>query len=135
MNRHAMKWMTMAVLILSAGATAANVAAERPAGARATSTVTLAVTSGATSGATSATQAVTAAVMSAAGPVRVPQFDSEAQCVSAVPRAWGEYKGGSAQSGLAFQAPDGTLRFLTNLPCGAQAVVALKIIRTANGSN
>ncbi len=63
------------------------------------------------------------------------QFDSEAQCVSSVPRAWGEFKGGSAQSGLAFQAPDGTLRFLTNLPCGAQAVVALKIMRTGNAAS
>jgi hypothetical protein len=123
MNRHAMKWMAMAVVILSAGATAANLAAERPAGARVTSAT--AVTSAATRGVTAA----------ATAPVPVPQFDSEAQCVSAVPRAWGEYKGGSAQSGLAFQAPDGTLRFLTNLPCGAQAVVALKIIRTGNGSN
>jgi hypothetical protein len=65
----------------------------------------------------------------------VPQFDSDAQCVSAVPRAWGDFKGGSAQSGLAFQASDGTLRFLTNLPCGSQAVVALKIVRTGGGSS
>ncbi len=71
----------------------------------------------------------------AASPSAVPQFDSEAQCVSSVPRAWGEFKGGSAQSGLAFQAPDGTLRFLTNLPCGSQAVVALKIMRTGNAAS
>ena len=68
-------------------------------------------------------------------PAAIPQFDSEAQCVTSVPRAWGEYKGGSAQSGLAFQAPDGTLRFLTNLPCGSQAVVALKIMRTGNAAS
>jgi|SRR5580698_3703813 hypothetical protein len=62
------------------------------------------------------------------------QFDSDSQCAAQVPRAWGEFKGGSSQSGLAFQAPDGTLRFVTNLPCGAQPVVALKIIRIGNGS-
>jgi hypothetical protein len=63
------------------------------------------------------------------------QFDSDSQCAAQVPRAWGEFKGGSSQSGLAFQAPDGTLRFVTNLPCGAQPVVALKIIRTEKGSS
>jgi hypothetical protein len=100
MVTNAMKCAAAGVLVLFAGATAANVAAGRPA-------------------------------LSVAP--AVPQFDSESQCVSAVPRAWGEYKGGSAQSGLAFQAPDGTLRFLTNLPCGSQAPVALKIIRTGSG--
>jgi hypothetical protein len=64
-----------------------------------------------------------------------PQFDNETNCVAAVPRAWGEYKGGSSQSGLAFQAPDGTLRFLTNLPCGSQPIIALKIVRTEKGSS
>jgi hypothetical protein len=62
------------------------------------------------------------------------QFGADSQCVASVPRAWGEYKGGSNQAGLAFQAPDGTLRFVTNLPCGATPVVALKVIRTGNGS-
>jgi hypothetical protein len=68
----------------------------------------------------------------AAKPLAV-QWDSDAQCTSKVPRAWGDYKGGSAQSGLAFQAPDGTLRFVTNIPCGNQPAVALKIVRTDNG--
>ena len=63
-----------------------------------------------------------------------PQFGSDAQCTSKVPRAWGDYKGGSAQSGLAFQAPDGTLRFITNLPCGTEPPVALKIVRTGNAN-
>ncbi len=63
------------------------------------------------------------------------QFDSDSQCAAQVPRAWGEFKGGSSQSGLAFQAPDGTLRFVTNLPCGAQPVVALKIVRTDKGNS
>ena len=62
------------------------------------------------------------------------QWDSDAQCTSKIPRAWGDFKGGSAQSGLAFQAPDGTLRFVTNVPCGTEPTVALKIIRTGNGN-
>jgi hypothetical protein len=69
----------------------------------------------------------------AAKPLAV-QFGSDAQCTSKVPRAWGDFKGGSAQSGLAFQAPDGTLRFITNVPCGTEPNVALKIIRTGNAN-
>jgi hypothetical protein len=63
------------------------------------------------------------------------QFDPETQCVATVPRAWGEFKGGSSQSGPAFQAPDGTLRFVTNLPCGSQPIIALKTVRTEKGSS
>jgi hypothetical protein len=45
----------------------------------------------------------------------------------------GAYKGGSAQSGLAFEDSAGALRFLTNLPCdGSAAAVALQIRRTGN---
>ena len=54
------------------------------------------------------------------------------QCVSTIPTAWGEYRGGSAQSGLAFEDSNGTLRFITNLPCGAVPNVALEIRRSAN---
>jgi hypothetical protein len=54
-------------------------------------------------------------------------------CIASVPRSWGMYKGGSAQSGLAFEDSAGTLRFLTNLPCdGSAAAVALQIRRTGN---
>ena len=54
-------------------------------------------------------------------------------CVASVPRSWGAYKGGSAQSGLAFEDSAGTLRFLTNVPCdGSTATVALQIRRTGN---
>jgi hypothetical protein len=53
----------------------------------------------------------------------------QAACVSYVPQSWGDYKGGSQQSGLAFQDRNGTLRFLTNLPCGAVPQVALEIRR------
>jgi hypothetical protein len=60
----------------------------------------------------------------------------DTQCVSTVPRAWGQYRGGSSQAGLAFEASDGTLRFVTNLPCGATPVIALEVRRTpAAGGN
>jgi hypothetical protein len=63
-----------------------------------------------------------------------PQIDSA--CVSYVPREWGQYKGGSAQSGLAFEDTGGTLRFITNLPCGATPIVALEVRRpSAKASN
>ena len=38
-------------------------------------------------------------------------------CMVAVPKSWGEYKGGSSY-GLAFQDQGGTLRFLAHPPCG-----------------
>jgi hypothetical protein len=48
-------------------------------------------------------------------------------CVATVPKSWGAYKGGSAQSGLAFEDSAGTLRFLTNIPCDGTPAVALEI--------
>jgi hypothetical protein len=60
-------------------------------------------------------------------------------CVATVPKSWGAYKGGSAQSGLAFEDTAGTLRFLTNIPCDGTPAVALEIRRTppnsSNGGN
>jgi hypothetical protein len=57
-------------------------------------------------------------------------------CVASVPKSWGACKGGSAQSGLAFEDGAGTLRFLTNIPCDGTPAVALEIRRTApNSSN
>ena len=55
-----------------------------------------------------------------------------AQCVATVPKAWGQYRGGSAQSGLSFEDANGTLRFITNLPCGSVPTVALEIRRSGN---
>ena len=55
-----------------------------------------------------------------------------AQCVATVPKAWGQYRGGSAQSGLSFEDANGTLRFITNLPCGSVPTVALEIRRGGN---
>jgi hypothetical protein len=52
-------------------------------------------------------------------------------CVAQVPRAWGTYRGASAQSGLAFEDSAGTIRFLTNIPCDGTPIVSLEIHRTA----
>ncbi len=61
----------------------------------------------------------------------------DSQCVSTIPRSWGQYRGGSSQAGLAFEASDGTLRFVTNLPCGSTPIIALEVLRTpaAGGSS
>ena len=86
--------------------------------------------------ATPAASAPTVAATSVA-PVaaNTPQF-GDTQCVSNVPLSWGQYRGGSNQAGLAFEASDGTLRFVTNLPCGATPVIALEVRRTpAAGGN
>ena len=56
-------------------------------------------------------------------------------CISQVPRDWGQFKGGSEQSGIAFEDIHGTLRFITNLPCnGSTPPVALEVRRTATGN-
>jgi hypothetical protein len=56
-------------------------------------------------------------------------------CVSQVPREWGQFKGGSEQSGIAFEDARGTLRFITNLPCnGSVPPVALEVRRTATAN-
>ena len=110
MTARVWKSAAIALVAFAAGAAAANVGAER-----------------------GVPRAVSAATL--AEPAGAPQFDPETQCVAKVPRAWGEYKGGSSQSGLAFQAQDGTLRFVTNLPCGAQPVIALKIVRIDKGGS
>jgi hypothetical protein len=56
-------------------------------------------------------------------------------CVSYIPAEWGEFKGGNQQSGLTFQDRNGTLRFVTTLPCDATAVAALEIRRTTTKPN
>jgi hypothetical protein len=55
--------------------------------------------------------------------------------VAAIPKSWGQFKGGDAQSGQAFEDNTGTLRFLTNIPCGGTPLVALEVRRSdsANG--
>jgi hypothetical protein len=59
---------------------------------------------------------------------QLPQFGDSA-CYATVPKNWGQFRGGSAQSGLAFEDSAGTLRFLTNIPCGGTPIVALEIRR------
>ena len=60
-----------------------------------------------------------------------PQVVLGSACVAYVPQAWGEFKGGSQQTGLAFQDNAGTLRFVTSLPCDGTPQVALEIRRTS----
>jgi hypothetical protein len=53
--------------------------------------------------------------------------------VAEVPQSWGQFKGGSEQSGIAFEGSHGTLRFVTNFPCnGNVPAVALMVRRGAN---
>lgn len=56
-------------------------------------------------------------------------------CVASVPKSWRQFHGGSAQTGLAFEDPHGTLRFLTNIPCDGTPLVALEIRRTTPATN
>jgi hypothetical protein len=57
-------------------------------------------------------------------------------CVATVPRSWGTFRGASAQSGLAFEDSNGTLRFVTNIPCDGTPIVSLEIRRpVANATN
>jgi len=50
-------------------------------------------------------------------------------CKSFVPPEWGDYKGSSEHYGLVFQDNNGTLRFITNVPCEATPQIALEIRR------
>ena len=52
-------------------------------------------------------------------------------CIASVPKAWGTFRGASTQSGLAFEDANGTIRFLTNIPCQGVPNVSLEIHRTA----
>jgi hypothetical protein len=55
--------------------------------------------------------------------------------VASVPKSWGQFRGGSAQTGLAFEDSQGTLRFLTNIPCDGTPLVALEIRRNTPATN
>jgi len=52
-------------------------------------------------------------------------------CVTTIPKAWGQFKGGNSQTGIAFEDNSGTLRFLTNIPCGGTPLVALEVRRSS----
>jgi hypothetical protein len=56
--------------------------------------------------------------------------DLQAQCVAYVPPNWGEFKGGSTSMGLSFEDNEGTLRFVTNIPCIGTPQIALEIRRS-----
>ena len=52
-------------------------------------------------------------------------------CVAQIPQEWGDFVGGSEQSGIAFRDKQGTLRFITNFPCnGTIPLVALEVRRS-----
>ena len=55
-------------------------------------------------------------------------------CVAGVPKAWGTFRGASAQSGLAFEDASGTIRFLTNVPCNGTPIPSLTVLRTVEKS-
>jgi hypothetical protein len=55
----------------------------------------------------------------------------QAACVAYVPQLWGDYKGGSQPTGLAFQDQGATLRRLTSIPCGGVPLVATEIRRSS----
>jgi hypothetical protein len=50
--------------------------------------------------------------------------------VATIPKSWRQFRGGDAQSGLAFEDNTGTLRFLTNIPCAGTPLVALEVRRS-----
>jgi hypothetical protein len=45
-------------------------------------------------------------------------FSGISNCITVVPKSWGEFKGGSAY-GLAFQDQDGNVRFVLHPACGS----------------
>jgi hypothetical protein len=51
-------------------------------------------------------------------------------CVANIPKSWGTFRGASAQSGLAFEDANGTIRFLTNIPCSGVPTVSLEVRRS-----
>jgi hypothetical protein len=51
-------------------------------------------------------------------------------CIAAVPKEWGQFRGGSEQKGIAFEDSQGTLRFVTSFPCnGVTPPVASEVRR------
>jgi hypothetical protein len=46
------------------------------------------------------------------------QFSGVTNCITSVPKSWGDFKGGSAY-GLAFQDSNGVVRFVLHPSCGS----------------
>jgi|HubBroStandDraft_6_1064221.scaffolds.fasta_scaffold121958_2 hypothetical protein len=57
-------------------------------------------------------------------------FSGDSGCISYVPEEWGQFIGSSALTGIGFEDKNGTLRFVTSLPCGTAPGVALEVRRT-----
>jgi hypothetical protein len=57
-------------------------------------------------------------------------FSGDAGCISYVPEEWGQFIGSSALTGIGFEDKNGTLRFVTSLPCGTAPGIALEVRRT-----
>ena len=57
-------------------------------------------------------------------------FSGDSGCISYVPEEWGQFIGSSALTGIGFEDKDGTLRFVTSLPCGTAPGIALEVRRT-----
>jgi hypothetical protein len=48
-------------------------------------------------------------------------------CGTSVPKSWRQFRGGSAQNGLAFEDPQGPLRFLSDIHGHGTPLAALEI--------
>jgi hypothetical protein len=57
------------------------------------------------------------------------QMFTQPACKTYVPQEWGDFKGSSEHYGLVFQGNDGTLRFVTNVPCEGTPQIALEVRR------
>jgi hypothetical protein len=57
-------------------------------------------------------------------------FSGDSGCISYVPEEWGQFIGSSALTGIGFEDKNGTLRFVTSLPCGTAPGIALEVRRT-----
>lgn len=55
-------------------------------------------------------------------------------CVSQVPETWGQFEGGSEQTGIAFEDPHGTIRFVTNFPCNHTVPPVALIVKRIPGN-
>jgi hypothetical protein len=70
-------------------------------------------------------------VKTAKGSPRQEIFSGESGCISYVPEDWGQFIGSSALTGIGFEDKNGTLRFVTSLPCGTTPGIALEVRRTS----
>lgn len=55
-------------------------------------------------------------------------------CVSQVPETRGQFKGGSEQTGIAFEDSHGTIRFVTNFPCNSTVPPVALVVKRVQGN-